>query len=263
MFRPLVVTLLLSLPLAQVPASAWTPEEIQKLRADAESGDARAQYVLGKMLEKDDHKEEAVRWYRKAAEQGLRNAQTSLGFFYLNGEGGVAKDEAEAARWYRKAADQGEQLAQWQLAWMYQEGRGVPANEDEAVKWYETVIAAEAAETKPGEGTPMADMAKPQVAMIYSRRSMVYETGFGVPEDPAFGYYWLSRAAQLDPEIHAASLTSRARNLSAEQRAEAERRILEWSTTSGHGGPEGFAPALAALHAAAKIPQVPDPKKDH
>ena len=49
---------------------------------------------------------EAVKWYRKAAEQGHARAQYSLGFMYYNGRG-VPQDYAEAMKWYRKAADQG------------------------------------------------------------------------------------------------------------------------------------------------------------
>ena len=49
---------------------------------------------------------EAVKWYRKAAEQGFAAAQYNLGVCYYSGEG-VAKDAAEAVKWFRKAAEQG------------------------------------------------------------------------------------------------------------------------------------------------------------
>jgi len=49
---------------------------------------------------------EAVRWFRKAAEQGYAGGQCSLGFIYANGQG-VKQDHAEAVRWFRKAAEQG------------------------------------------------------------------------------------------------------------------------------------------------------------
>ena len=60
-----------------------------KLIQKAEAGDAIAQYNLGnKYYEgKDvlkDYKE-AVKWYRKAADQGLANAQNNLGSMYDNG----------------------------------------------------------------------------------------------------------------------------------------------------------------------------------
>jgi hypothetical protein len=46
---------------------------------------------------------EAVKWFRKAARQGLAPAQYNLGISYSNGQG-MVKDPAEAVMWYRKAA---------------------------------------------------------------------------------------------------------------------------------------------------------------
>ena len=44
--------------------------------------------------------------YRKAAKQGDADAQYNLGVLYADGRG-VRQDHAEAVRWYRKAAEQG------------------------------------------------------------------------------------------------------------------------------------------------------------
>ena len=52
-------------------------------------------------------------WIRRAADQGLAQAQYSLGRMYYKGEG-VAKDGQEAVVWFRRAADQG--LAQAKAA---------------------------------------------------------------------------------------------------------------------------------------------------
>ena len=49
---------------------------------------------------------EAVKRFRKAAEQGHAEAQFMLGACYYNGTG-VKKDAAEAVKWYREAAKQG------------------------------------------------------------------------------------------------------------------------------------------------------------
>jgi len=54
---------------------------------------------------KQDHAE-AVRWYRKIAEQGHAGGQCNLGFMYENGQS-VKQVIAEAVRWYQKAAEQG------------------------------------------------------------------------------------------------------------------------------------------------------------
>ena len=76
---------------------------------------------------------EAVKWFRKAAEQNDAAAQYNLGVCFYNGDG-VAKDQAEAVKWYRKAAEQnfaeaqylGHLLLQWR-----RRGEGLV----EAYKW--------------------------------------------------------------------------------------------------------------------------------
>jgi TPR repeat protein len=48
----------------------------------------------------------------------------------------VGKDQQEAVKWYKKAAEQGDAGAQYNLAWCYRDGAGVKKDEKEAVKWY-------------------------------------------------------------------------------------------------------------------------------
>ena len=79
--------------------------------------------------------QEAVRWYRMAADQGDAAAQYSLGWAYNHGEG-VAKDQQEAVRWWRMAAEQGYAVAQTNLGVAYDNGEGVAKDQQEAVRWY-------------------------------------------------------------------------------------------------------------------------------
>ena len=72
---------------------------------------------------KEDYAE-AVKWYRKAAEQGQAEAQFTLGLFYYCGNG-VKQDYTEAVKWYRKAAEQGDADAQCNLGYCYDCGHGV------------------------------------------------------------------------------------------------------------------------------------------
>jgi TPR repeat protein len=53
-----------------------------------------------------EDKVEAVKWFRKAAEQGDSEAQFKLGIAYYYGKG-ITEDKVETIKWYRKAADQG------------------------------------------------------------------------------------------------------------------------------------------------------------
>ena len=62
-------------------------------------------------------------------------AQFNLGFMYANGQG-VQQDYAEAVKWYRRAADQGDADAQFNLGIVYEKGQGVQQNYAEAAKWY-------------------------------------------------------------------------------------------------------------------------------
>ena len=78
---------------------------------------------------------EAVKWYRRAAEQGVAYAQKRLGLMYEHGQGGLAQDDAEAVKWYRRAAEQGDAVAQTTLGLMYKLGRGVTQNYAEAARW--------------------------------------------------------------------------------------------------------------------------------
>ena len=56
-------------------------------------------------------------------------------FFYHKGKG-VPKNKAEAVKWYRKAAEQGDADAQFNLGSMYVQGGGVPVNNIKAYIWF-------------------------------------------------------------------------------------------------------------------------------
>lgn len=107
-------------------------EAMDTLGAAYEDGEDDEDFgILG--IEKD--LEEAVKWYRKAAEQGYAPAQDSLGDCHHFGHG-VDVDYVEAVKWYRKAAEQGYRFAQFSLGMCYHFGHGVDEDDIEAVKWY-------------------------------------------------------------------------------------------------------------------------------
>ena len=53
---------------------------------------------------------EAVKWFRKAAEQSFADAQYNLGIMYKNGYG-VPQNYVQAHMWFNLAGAQGEQQA--------------------------------------------------------------------------------------------------------------------------------------------------------
>ncbi len=67
--------------------------------------------------------------------RGTVSAQNNLGFMYFKGRG-VPQDSTEAMKWYRKAAEQSNVNAQFHLGHLLRLGRGVPRNFVQAYKWF-------------------------------------------------------------------------------------------------------------------------------
>jgi hypothetical protein len=74
------------------------------LRRAADAGHPAAQVLLGDILDQAEFDEEALAWYRKAAEQGDAAGEYSVGGMYFVGEG-VKKDLNQAYFWFLRAAD--------------------------------------------------------------------------------------------------------------------------------------------------------------
>jgi TPR repeat protein len=123
-----------------LPAWGFGGTDVPALKKQAEQGDANAEVQLGVMYStgigmKMD-KKEAVKWYRKAADQGHPVGQWNLAFMYVRGEGGLEKDYRKAWELFRKSAVQGYSDAQYDLGMMYLQGLGVDADSNEAEKWF-------------------------------------------------------------------------------------------------------------------------------
>jgi len=78
--------------------------------------------------------DEALRWYRLAAQRHHPGAQNMLGTIYLTGQG-VAVDAGEAEHWWRMAADQGYAAAQYNVGGMYSRKLSATLTRDEALDW--------------------------------------------------------------------------------------------------------------------------------
>ena len=104
---------------------------------------------------------EAVKWYRRAADQGHSAAQFNLGGMFINGQG-VQQNYAEAAKWSRRAADQGYAEAQYNLGIMYHNGQGVLQDSSNAVFWFEKAAS---------QGNDPAKLALGQLRLLQARAS--------------------------------------------------------------------------------------------
>jgi len=174
----LLLTVAVQLPAQQTEADR---KLLADIRAQAERGDAQSQYELGgafdfgKLGVAQDFVE-AVKWYRKAAEQNLAVAQFCLARCFALGEG-AAKDEVEAVKWYRKAAEQNYAKAQFNLGYCYYNGEGVAQDYVEAVTWWRKA-------------------AEQNHAGAQNNSGICYANGQGVAKDEAEAVKWFRKAAQ-------------------------------------------------------------------
>ncbi len=167
-------------------------------------------YANGQGVEKDEV--EAVKWYRKAAEQNYAPAQDNLGICYANGQG-VAKDEVEAVKWFRKAVEQNDAHGQYNLGVCYANGQGVAKDEVEAVKWYRKAAEQNNANAQCDLGIRYANgqgVAKDEVEAVKWYRKAAeqnyalaqyqladcYANGQGVEMDEVIARRWLEISAK-------------------------------------------------------------------
>ena len=106
-------------------------------------GSRYGQHVLGELYNfgkggvAQDY-DQAVAFYRLAAEQGLDDAQWWMGIMYFNGDG-VREDDDEAHRWHQLAGAQGHPEVLFNQAEYHEDGLGDVA---EAIRWYRRAQAA-------------------------------------------------------------------------------------------------------------------------
>lgn len=134
------ILLLLAALLLAAPVLA-ADVDINALQSKAAKGDAVAQLNLGAAydnglgVERDVDK--AIEWYRKAADQGLAEAQFNLAHILVSED----ISTVGAAEYMLKAAEQGMADAQYLMGVTYAEGIGVEPDEEKARLWLKRAVA--------------------------------------------------------------------------------------------------------------------------
>ena len=124
---------------SEAAAQLTSPDEVSAAVQKAKHGDVQSQnllgmaYATGSGVPKDE--EEAAKWFKKAASQGLAAAQFNLAGLYWEGHG-VWQNAKTAVRWCGAAAAQGYAPAESALAYAYLQGHGVAQSYPEAIRWY-------------------------------------------------------------------------------------------------------------------------------
>lgn len=221
---PLLLAFFAFATLSSAPAPATDSkrqtygEAMDWYRAQAEAGDAKAQFYYGLALERgaqgtqgEADKARAVELYKKAAEGGYALAQYRLGVLYQIGQG-VGKDLQEARKWFGAASDAGLREAEFNYAIMLETGTGGERDPKEAARLYE--IAA-------SKGVRQAFL---PLGILYAR-------GEGVERDLVEALKWLILADRVGADGVQQALTAVLDATSEAEQAEATKRADTWRMT--------------------------------
>ena len=167
---------------------AQLTREFEVLQASAQSGDAVAQYTLGKHYLTGQaplavNPEQAVLWITRAAEHRHMDAQYDVGVLYKDGTH-VSRDLNRAKQWLTKASAQGHVRAKVALQDIIRNEAGTQANP-------ETAFTSSA--SLPVYRAAMGDDINAQFEL-----GLLYMRGEAVRKDFTRGVEWIRRAAEQE-----------------------------------------------------------------
>ena len=230
-FIPLLVTLLsVHTPFAQGatlsnahttnPAILSQPclDSLKKFQSAAAKGDASAQFLIGSGCEFPEDKtafKEAVKWYRKSANNGYFKAQQVLILKYLAGEpvslnkGDLARFSKIVFRRYLHEAARGQvNGSQPQVAEMYEKGLGTKQDYVQAYLWYSLAITYFLDPQPRYEFVQKLQALMPKMtqAQIADAQKRLEEWHPNPPDEPKYGGIGL-QLAETDCHIYVAATT--------------------------------------------------------
>jgi TPR repeat protein len=168
-------------------------QAVRWFRKAADQGHLEATFSLARLYEDGRGVERNVtemeRLYIYAAEQGHVRSMYFLGYLYQFDDG--RRDFSKAVHWFRQAAERNDSSAQMRIGYLYEDGLGTPRNEAEAAKWY-----LRAAQNK---YSPTAYL--PLWAM--------YKSGRGVNKNQDEAAKWYSKAQESNGYMHWALFAGR------------------------------------------------------
>jgi hypothetical protein len=201
-------------------------EALKWYRLAADQGHAKAQWTVGYYIQHgvgSYDPDEILRWFRLAADQDYAEAYVALGDLYSDDAViGVSYNPAEGSRWYNLAAERGYASAQYHLATMLIEG--VPYPGSGVAKNISGAAELFRLAAEQGHSVAMYNV------------GMNYYHGHGVSKNNVNACAWVAASVEFGCEEGASAESLLAQEMSAKEITEAEKqkkeivqRIQEWS----------------------------------
>lgn len=218
-------------PAPAEPAAAATsvantvPDTPLTLEAAATAGDPVARYQLALQRLEAGDTQGGMTLMRRAAEQGIPDAQFRYGHMLERGEG-VAADPDAGRQWIVRAAENGHLRAMYEAGVAYVNQSPTPANQQAAARWFEQAALH-------GMGDSQFNL------------GLLFEEGFGVPQSAADAYAWFLIAAENGDSAARERASGLRRELTAEERAAAEDAASSFTPRTLDPQAQGRYPAQA------------------
>ncbi|MBL8705720.1 MAG: SEL1-like repeat protein [Rhodospirillales bacterium] len=192
-------------------------EALKWYRRGAEQGDDASIYHLAELYIDGtgvpQNFSEAMKLYVPLAQKNNALAVYKIGLMYTRGDHTVPRDYAKAMQWYQRAAELGFARAQNDIGYLLEEGLGTKKDVAAAAKWYR--VSAE------------QGWSKGQVNL-----ARLHEDGQGVAQDRKEAFYWYRLAKdsrETDDRNRAnARIDELRKRLSPQELAEVDARANKW-----------------------------------
>lgn len=176
---------------------------VQWWQRSARLGNSNASYQLGLMCQKQRQgriESDCIDWFEQAAQLDHAGSQLILAQWYAK----QPSSEDKAVKWLKKSAELGNRDAQYQLGLRYEQGLGVDKQPELALHWYDKAAAQQqpdalllqAQRTLPSDSVDAYQRAADAGSVAAEFwLGKVYLAGERVSADPFLGRHWLEQAA--------------------------------------------------------------------
>lgn len=188
---------------------------VVSVEAEAQAGNAVAQYQYAQVRMKEGDIETATSFLRRAAQKGIAPAQYDLGKLYERGSG-VDRDLIEARGLIQKAAEAGHVGAMYDYALFLAEGEGGPKSEPDAVIWFNAA-------------------ARHGLVDAQYNLGVVHAEGIGTEKNLAEALFWFEVAAMAGDAGAKQEVANLRTRVSMTDSLDAHERAKSWKASAPNG----------------------------
>ena len=171
-------------------------ESYEKLKEKLQSKMPEKWFKYAQYLEYNEEKEEAMKWYLKAADAGYPEAMYHVGLYCEDEKDHGTPSKGSCVEWYEKAGNAGSHLAMIRLAEMYRDGRKVQRNFDKGVSWYTKAAKGNDLSAMFALGMMYVNRAEAEITKLKSDNTSIFDSKKEIIHCYDIAIHWFQHAAE-------------------------------------------------------------------